>query len=423
MPIDKLGDAYGCNSGRTGIFQDSALPISNDAHCQRVARLAAEIAHRLSLDARSIHIVSEAAIQHHAVELVLKKNERVLGAKEPGERLESLQTLRIFYGLEGPKPSSPATTLFAEILQLANTFDEKFEWRIFESGPGGAAIEDINLLGQSGLWSLPVHQAFQAIFAGSREQALAKAENLPSSIVSKIQKLALSNAEELAVSGLERLALTDPVLSTDLLQHVNSARYSPIERIGSVREALAHIGTVAARDVMLASTARGIFASSSLHRLWKHSIRCANTMSLLAALTGLDQHQAFLLGLLHDIGRISLDCLDSVARSGYTGLCETEAPAVWIEMATAGCDHAELGADLLAQWNFPESITESIRCHHSPELSAERLTSLLYLVESTEGENEDLSSERQFEAALSRIQMSHEQFKRALEGRITALAG
>ena len=95
-------------------------------------------------------------------------------------------------------------------------------------------------------------------------------------------------------------------------------------------------------------------------------------------------------------------------RSGYTGLCETEAPAVWIEMATAGCDHAELGSDLLAQWNFPEAITDSVRFHHSPDLSNEKLTSLLYLIETTESENEDLFSAQRFEAALSRVEMSHE---------------
>ena len=403
------------------VFHDSALSISNDAHCQRVARLAAEIAHRLHFDRRSIHIVGEAAIQHHAVEIVWTNGERELRAKESGEPLDSLETLRIFYGLEKPKPENP-TTLFAEILQLANAFDEKFEWRVFESGPGSEAVEDMNFLGQSGLWSEPVHQAFQAIFAGNRKQALAKAEHLPSSIVSKIQKLALSRAEELSVHGLERLALADPVLSADLLRHVNSAKYSPTGRISSVREAIFDTGTIAARDVMLASAARGIFASSSLHRLWRHSIRCANIMSALAGPAGLDPHQAFLLGLLHDIGRISLECLDSVARSGYTGLCETEAPAVWIEIATAGCDHAELGADVLAQWNFPEAITESVRFHHSPELSPQKLTSLLYLVETTEGEDEDVFSARQFDAALSRIEMSHEQFDLVLGGQIAAIA-
>ncbi len=399
----------------------SALPISNDAHCQRVARLAAEIGHRLRLDAKSIHILSEAAIQHHAVEFVSTSQGRDLRPQQPGEPLESLETLRVFYDLEEPKLGSP-TTLFAEILQLANAFDERFEWRLFESGPCSEAIQDIEMLGHAGLWSRPVQAAFQAIFAGNREQALARAENLPLSVVSRIQKLALSSVEDLTVAGLERLALADPVLSTDLLRHANSAEYFSVGRISSVREAVIHTGTIASRDVMLASAARGIFASSSLHRLWKHSIRCANTMSFLAAQTGLDQHQAFLLGLLHDIGRISLECLDSVARSGYTGLCETEAPAVWIEMATAGCDHAELGADLLDQWNFPESITESVRHHHSPELSPEKLTSLLYLVESIEGENEDLPSDRQVELALSRIQMSHQQFERALGGEMTALA-
>jgi len=403
------------------VFQVSALPVSSDAHCQRVAQLAAEIGRRLCLDARSISIVSEAAMQHHAVELLRTETLEQLRSEKAGEPLDSIQTLRLFHGLEVPK-SRCLITLFAEILQLANAFDEKFEWRTFESGPSSEAVRNMSLLGQSGLWSEPVHQAFETIFAGNRDRAFSKAQNLPVSIVSKIQKLALSSAEELTVDELERLALKDPVVSVDLLRHVNSAKYSPMGRISSVREAIIYAGTIASRDVMLSSATRGIFASSSLHRLWKHSVRCANTMSSLAVQAGLDQHQAFLLGLLHDIGRISLECLDSVARRGYTGLCKTKAPAVWIEMATAGCDHAELGADLLVEWNFPESITESVRYHHSSELSAEKLTSLLYLVESTEGENEDLSSARQFKLALSRIGMSAKQFEQALVGEMTALA-
>ena len=68
----------------------------------------------------------------------------------------------------------------------------------------------MNLMGQSGLRSEPVHQAFQAIFVGNRSQALAKAEHLPLSVVSKIQKLALSSAEELTVNGLERRCVDRP---------------------------------------------------------------------------------------------------------------------------------------------------------------------------------------------------------------------
>lgn len=401
------------------VFRGSELPISDDAHCQRVARLASEIGHRLALDARSLHILGEAAIQHHSPEFLLpRKGEQHCFGEEMSD---CLYTLKVFHGSEVPLPGSK-TTLLTEILHLADAFDEKFEWRIFESGPGSELMKELEDLKESGLWSDPVHQAFRTIFEGNRERAFAKAENLPLSAVSKIQKLALTASDDLTVSLLERIALADPVLTADLLRHVNSARFPIHERVSTVRQAIVSLGTIAARDVMLASAARGIFASSSLHRLWKHSVQCAIKMSALACQAGLDSHKAFLLGLLHDIGRISLECLDSMARSGYTKLCEVEAPAIWIEIVIAGCDHAELGADILASWNFPQSFTEIIRNHHSPELSTDKLTSLLYLVDATENDNEDLCSAARFTAALSHLEIGQEQVDQILSGDVLALA-
>lgn len=88
----------------------------------------------------------------------------------------------------------------------------------------------------------------------------------------------------------------------------------------------------------------------------------------------------------------------------------------------AGCDHAELGAEILDRWNFPESITDSIRNHHSPELSSQKLTSLLYFIESTERADEDLPSATRFEAALSMAGMSKGQFEDAYLGQIMQIA-
>lgn len=405
---------------KTVISQDSALPISNDAHCQRVARLAGEIGRRFGLNSTSIGFLSEAAIQHHP--MVLHWNEDgqqkfgLPNKDQPEMALEIIEALRAFNGIDQPKPGSQ-TGILSEILRLANAFDESYEWRVFESNPASESIKELDLLMESGLWSQQVNQAFHAIFSGNRDRALAKAEKLPLSTVSKIQKLAFASADDLTVNGLEQMALADPVISADLLRSVNSAKYAVTDRVRSVGRAIGYMGTTAARDVMLVSAARGIFAFSSLHRLWKHSVRCANTMKAVACQAGLDQNRAFLLGLLHDIGRMSLECLDTVTRSGHTRICEAEAPAIWTEMAIAGCDHAELGADILAGWNFPECIVESVRNHHSPQLSAEKLTALLYLVECVEGADEDLASSSRFAEALSKIEMSQGQFREAVDGK------
>ncbi len=385
------------------IAEQNIPVMSGEAHCRRVAGLACEVGRRIGLSLGLIETLSRAATLHEDPKHLNR------GCQFPGVG----EVLEAFQGPTQQKPNGTATIL-ADILHLANSFDENFEWRMFDTGPGSEIAQELSTLASLGIWSEPVFQAFQSISFGARNKAIAKAEDLPVSTVYRIQKLTGSSPEQLDVDGLERLALEDTVVSMDLLRHANSAAYSKLEPIRSVRQAITQIGTVVSREVMLASAARGIFASSSLRHLWQHSLRCANAMRGVAARVGLDENRAFLLGLLHDIGRISLECLDSESRGVHAQLCKTEAPAIWIEVAIAGCDHAELGAQILARWNLPVSIIESVRNHHSPERSGNQLTSLLYLVECTENANEDIFSPLQFSAALSTVKMSKAQFENAL---------
>ena len=46
-----------------------------------------------------------------------------------------------------------------------------------------------------------------------------------------------------------------------------------------------------------------------------------------------------------------------------------------------GTDHAEIGAQILAQWSFPSDIVNAVRFHHNPDMMHNRdiLNDLLYL--------------------------------------------
>ena len=73
-----------------------------------------------------------------------------------------------------------------------------------------------------------------------------------------------------------------------------------------------------------------------------------------------------------------------------------------------GCDHGEIGAGLIAEWNFPDEFIEAVRFHHQPERSDSKLASLAYLAEFWSGLDEDLPSFGRVDACLARVGMTLE---------------
>jgi HD-like signal output (HDOD) protein len=58
-------------------------------------------------------------------------------------------------------------------------------------------------------------------------------------------------------------------------------------------------------------------------------------------------------------------------------------PLVVAENMILGTDHAEIGAQILAQWSFPPDVVNAVRSHHNPELmhNGNIQNDLLYLAD------------------------------------------
>jgi putative nucleotidyltransferase with HDIG domain len=193
---------------------------------------------------------------------------------------------------------------------------------------------------------------------------------------------------------MEAVASLDPVLAGRLIQTANSAYYSPRLPIGTVFQAVSYIGTETARRVLLAAALRGNFSCQQAHLLWNHSLDVAQTAELIAmqASSKIDPSQAFLAGLIHDIGRLAFAIMPIAFQERFQRLTDGGCPPVEVEMCLSGRCHGEVGAETLSQWKFPEEIIEAVRWHHRPERSALPLSSLLYLAEFITESQEDLPS-------------------------------
>lgn len=155
----------------------------------------------------------------------------------------------------------------------------------------------------------------------------------------------------------------DQGLAARCLRLANSPLYGFPARIDTVVRAVAVVGTRQMCQLALASSVIEAFKDlgiDGLRRLWRHGIATALTARQLAlGLREASSERLFLAGLLHDVGEAVL-----VAATGQPPLGQRGPARLEEERSRWGCDHAEVGARLLARWNLPDSLVDAVSHHH-----------------------------------------------------------
>jgi putative nucleotidyltransferase with HDIG domain len=181
-----------------------------------------------------------------------------------------------------------------------------------------------------------------------------------------------------SAGALARTIMGDPVLSARLLRLANSPFYGFPSRIDTIGRAVTVIGTRALRDLVLAVSAPGIFARMpilDMRAFWEHSLRTATLARLLAGRCKLAEPESlFAAGLLHDVGQlIILAKLPEIGRETRWRARDCGLELHMVEQEVIGFDHAEVGGELLRQWQLPRNLWEAVSCHHSPATARDRL--------------------------------------------------
>ena len=78
--------------------------------------------------------------------------------------------------------------------------------------------------------------------------------------------------------------------------------------------------------------------------------------------------EAYVAGLLHDIGFILLDQHLKQYLFRVIESLQEDRPTVDVERRILTFDHAQLGAFVTAQWNFAPQVTDAIGYHHQPHV-------------------------------------------------------
>lgn len=157
----------------------------------------------------------------------------------------------------------------------------------------------------------------------------------------------------------------DPALCTRILRVVNSSYYGLTHKINSFDQALSLLGIDTIRNIAISASVYQVFNgmqdtdSFNLKAFWWHSLGCAVTANLIAKhISYTRPDEAFLAGLLHDIGKVLVaSCLKDNAGVG-TSLQDAEGREF--------PEHHELGAWLVRRWNLQSLLGDAILYHHEP---------------------------------------------------------
>ncbi|BDI32217.1 phosphohydrolase [Capsulimonas corticalis] len=194
-----------------------------------------------------------------------------------------------------------------------------------------------------------------------------------------------------SANDVARVLSMDQGLTARVLRLANSVFYGATRRISTVSDAIVLLGMRTVRNLAMASSVEDVLgrelAGYAMQRgeLWRHSCGCANVAQSLATLINYPvPEEAFVAGLLHDVGKVLLSVHMQVEFSGVLKLTEDEDISFMeAEQRILGFDHAEVGACVLERWNLPTPLVQAVRYHHTPMAQSEfsKLTALVHVAD------------------------------------------
>lgn len=184
---------------------------------------------------------------------------------------------------------------------------------------------------------------------------------------------------------LAKIISYDQSLSTKVLTLVNSAYYGLPQQITSINRAISLIGMSKAKNLILTVAMRPMMQNQGDKEMWKHSIMAAIGCEYIAKyMKIMDTDEAFVIGFLHDLGKIVLNAKDPrlYAKVKQTVEFNPETHIVEAEKTFFGADHCQMGSILTKRWQLPLIVNNAVKYHHTPTLSPmPTVCSLVYLVD------------------------------------------
>ena len=197
---------------------------------------------------------------------------------------------------------------------------------------------------------------------------------MPANVTRILHEIEDPNTPTPVITGLVG---QDQVLAALVLQAANSVSLGYVNACFSIHEAVMRIGFRRLKSLLFISTSYQSM-SGALHgyrldsgELWLHAQKTAMVCENLARLLHSKQvEEAYVSGLLHDIGKLILNDVMQADYSRIATFILRYKMSLWeIEKKLIGIDHAQAGSLMAEHWNLPAALADSIHFHHYPAMA------------------------------------------------------
>jgi len=215
------------------------------------------------------------------------------------------------------------------------------------------------------------------------ETAIMRAADLPTIPVVAIKVMQLIESESATAEELAKIVASDPAVAARVLKISNSSFYGCQRQIQTLSSAIVVLGFSTLRSLVVAASVKQVYRPYGLTEkmLWEHSFAAGLAARIIAGQTrAVNEEEAFLGGLFHDIGKIIMNTLDRNKFQEVMQHCYNE--GISFSAAEKGIypfSHDEVGAYVVKKWNLPETLSACILQHHDLEFSIEDPPALVAL--------------------------------------------
>ncbi len=187
-------------------------------------------------------------------------------------------------------------------------------------------------------------------------------------IVLEIEELI--NNPDSTTNEMVKVLERDAVISVSLIKLANSPVYRGAGKITNVAQAVPRLGMKEVRNLVAAIANKALYKTDKkefkdlMEKQWNHSLACAYCSLSIAKTQSLnDPEKYFLMGLVHDVGKVMLFRAVSEMTQRQDSVDMSEL------MSNIEIVHTNMGGILLQSWGFDRETVRSVVLHHKSGLA------------------------------------------------------
>ncbi len=213
---------------------------------------------------------------------------------------------------------------------------------------------------------------------------ISKLPSLPQTLIELIDKC---NSRDRDLREIGAIVARDASISARILQLSNSAFIGARNKFTDIEQAVIYLGIDTVRNLAISVSVHETFGNADNYNdidiggFWYHSFLTAVLAKSLSEATHYpDTAEAYLTGLLHDVGKL---LIYTSFPDRYPALLEQECSGDMLPLLERGnlsVTHQEASSLLVSQWNLDQSITDAVYNHHQDPDQVEELDTLAKLL-------------------------------------------